>query len=133
MSLENTSAKWHVEVCMANIAVSPHGDTKVVWFVTIIAFIFFVLHHLRNNQKGIMSVQQEMLEDYYEIVWLVGQILNMDEGHHCFLCWTTTCEECIWDEMKDSIMHAGNVAIKAKETEGEASLPIIHQAARYAS
>jgi len=30
-------------------------------------------------------------------------------------------------------MHAGNVAIMAKETKGEASLPIIHQAARYAS
>jgi len=113
--LEIMSAKWCAEVCMTKISVSPYGDTKVVLFVTIIAFVFCVLHHLRNNQKDIVSVQQEMQEDYDEIVQLVEQILNMNEGSHCFLCLMTTCKECIWDEIKDNIMHAGNVAIMAKK------------------
>jgi len=52
----------------------PIMEIPVILFVIIIAFVVFVLQHLRNNQKDIMSVQQETQEDYDKIVQLVEQI-----------------------------------------------------------
>jgi len=64
---------------------------------------------------------------------LIMEIVNVPEGYTCFLCSTTSGDECIWYELKDDIVSVGNAAMTLeKDKMPNLTLAEAHTAARYA-
>jgi len=63
---------------------------------------------------------------------LVNEIANVPEGDFCFLCKMTGANECIWNEIEDEIIIAGNNAMLWHQDSERSDMNRRHKVARYA-
>jgi len=64
--------------------------------------------------------------------FLIQQIINLPEGTPCFLCATTHCKECIWEEIGDEMLLEGNKIIEwYKNSKVPTTHAKMHRAVRY--
>ena len=70
--------------------------------------------------------------DPQEIEALVREILDYEKGEVCFLCSTTAESECLWDEIGDEIIKAGETHLRELENSGsEIPFGLKYKQARY--
>ena len=72
------------------------------------------------------ELTQEQID---QINLLILEITNVPEGYPCFLCETTGCKECVWDDVHEQVIAMGNKTILGGDDDH--SMALKHTAAHF--
>ena len=103
--------------------------TAMAWHSTgaFISLLLISSSHFWRMASETTRDEQKSIDD------LIMEIVNVPEGYTCFLCSTTSGDECIWYELKDDIVSVGNAAMTLeKDKMPNLTLAEVHTAACYA-
>jgi len=86
---------------------------------------------VKKYKSVLHSTKMEAVEER-SIGRLIHQIVNVAEGDRCFLCKTSGGNECVWDDIGDEIIVAGNNAMLWHDDTEPSDVNTRHKVARFA-